>query len=208
MRLTKIFLVVAAFSVALTSCQKEVGFADKDPEPGGSTKSIIGDWSFVGMAGNNKTSSTISMGGDVMKSTLVVDYVTQNNAGTVKITNTDFIYTDLKYDINTTGNTKSYVNGILLMDKDMPIVMSAPPMSATNPYTRNTSDSITVIGSSLGSVGSPVAPVTAPIGMKISWSGDTLVLKCRTAFTTTADYGGMPATIDASTVAVMKLKKL
>lgn len=193
----------------LSSCQKEVGFGDRDPDPGtGAANNILGDWKFVGMTGNSTTVSTATMAGDVMKSKSIMNYVTQNNSGSVKITGSQFIFTNLTYDINTTVNMTSYVNGILILDTDMPVATSFPLTNESDPYVRNTNDSLTLTASSLASAGAPVAPITAPLGMKISWASDTLLLKFHMIFTTTADYGGMPATVAGSTDGVLKLKRI
>lgn len=215
MKHTKIFLLVAAFAVALTSCQKEVGFEDRDPvtepgtsNPGGNTNiSIIGDFDFVGMTASTKSTITVTEAGQTLKNVTTSAYVSKNNTGTVKITATDFISSNLAYDIDTTMKLQMYVNGLMVDEREMPFEMSSPPSSVTAPYVRNNNDSITVTGSFIPTSGSPAAPATTPAGMRISWSGDTLVLRTNVSVSTTTDLVGIPGTMVASISGVMKLKR-
>jgi hypothetical protein len=46
-----------------------------------------------------------------------------------------------------------------------------------------------------------------PVGLKLSWSGDTLLLKVNTSFTQSVSQGGVPATMIASVKGTFKLKK-
>lgn len=211
MKNTRIFFLITACIAVFSSCQKEVNFPDGDPQPGsggnGNNASIIGDWKFVGLVGNSTSTTTVSVAGDVTKTTMSVNYVTKNNSGTVKITNNQLIYSNLSYDIDTTAHTTAYMNGVLLLDMDIPVNMSLPPMNETSPYTRNTNDSITVTTSSLSSVGSTTAPVTAQVGMKISWASDTLILKYSTTVHTTNNNGGIPGVVDGTSGGLMKLKR-
>jgi len=174
---------------------------------GSNNSSITGDWNFVGMSAHTYSSVTVVEGGDQLKSVTVSDYNTKNNSGTVKITSTQFISTNLAYSIDTIMNVKTYLNGSLFDDTDLPYVFSAPASSSTSNYTKINSDSITIVGA-FGAPSGPSGSIpTGPVGVKISWAGDTLLLKVASSFTQTITQGGVPATLIGSVTGITKLKR-
>ncbi len=127
--------------------------------------------------------------------------------GTVKITSSQFISTNVGYSIDTTMNSKIYLNGLLIDDIDLPFAATVPPTSATSTYVRNSADSITVTGS-FGSSPNPSGNnPTGPVGAKLSWSGDTLIMKTAASYTQNISQGGIPAVFVGKVSAVTKLKK-
>jgi hypothetical protein len=209
MKLTNIkpLLPFIAALLLLSSCQKEVNFQDGQ-NPGGGTgnNSIIGDWDFVGLsATTNATITVTSPLGDV-KAVTTSGYTSKNNTGTVKITSADFIYTNFGYSIDTTMNVKTYIAGLLVDDTDAPFAFTSPATSNTTPYTRINADSLSVVG--FAGVPDPTgAAPTGPVGVRIAWSGDTLLLKVATNFTQNINQGGMPATLNATLTGITKLKR-
>ncbi|HEX7845203.1 MAG TPA: hypothetical protein VF476_05325, partial [Chitinophagaceae bacterium] len=178
LRFLRTLFSTLALSLFLYSCQKEVNF--QDGQDGGNNnnnnKSIIGDWDFVGLSANTYASVTEpSPLGDIKAITTSV-YHSKNNTGSIKITATDFIYNNLGYDIDTTMNLKMYMGSMLMSDDDFPFVFSAPVTNGTTPYTKVNSDSLTATG--FAGAPDPTGTMTmAPTGVKIAWSGDTLLLK-------------------------------
>lgn len=213
---TRTFLLLLSASLFLVSCQKEISFEPGSnpnpgggpggPGPGGNTV-ITGDYDFVGMTANTLSSVSINLAGDEMKTVTTSNYTTENNTGTVKITANQFITTNFAYSINSTMNAKTYVNNMLLDDSNFPFVTSVPAQSTTSTYVRVNNDSLTVTGA-LGTAPDPTGTVpTGPVGVKMSWSGDTLLLKVNTTFTQTITQGGIPASFTGTVVGVTKLKK-
>jgi len=197
--------------IALTSCQKEVNYAIGNGPGGtggsGNTTSIVGDYDFVGMVAHTKSTVTVNAMGQELKSITVSDYVTQSNVGTVKITSNEFISTGLAYSIDTIMNVKTYIDNVLFDDSDFPFVGSVPPTSSTSPYVRISADSITVTGA-IGVSPDPSGNTpTGPVGVKLSWSGDTLFMKINSSFTQSISQGGVPGTIVGSVDGITKLKK-
>ena len=88
----------------------------------------------------------------------------------------------------------------------MPFVLTVAPATTTNPYTRINDDSLSVIGT-LGVATPTGAAPTGPVGMKISWSGDTLLLKIVTSFTQNVSQGGDPGVLTGFVNGVAKLTK-
>jgi hypothetical protein len=203
-----LFLSVVIF---FTSCEKEVSLQNLNNSGSnggtGNTNDITGDYDFAGLVAHTQSTVTVVDAGQEAKSVTVSDYATKDNVGTVTITSNQFISTGLGYSIDTIMDVKTYENGVLLDDSNFPFVTSVPPANSTSPYTRVTADSITVTGA-LGVAPDPSGNVpTGPVGVKLSWSGDTLLLTTISTFTQSISQGGVPATIVGSVDGVIKLKK-
>jgi hypothetical protein len=194
-----------------TACQKEVNYANNDNSTNtggtGSSDDIVGDYDFVGLSAHTLSTVTVTELGQEVKTVTVSDYATQNNTGTIKITSTQFINSGLGYSIDTTMNAKTYQDNVLFDDSDFPFVVTVPSSNSTSPYSRITADSITVTGA-LGVAPDPSGSTpTGPVGVKLSWSGDTLLMHVNTSFTQSVTQGGIPGTIVGSVNGITKLKK-
>jgi len=214
-RTIKLFLAASAFIIAFTSCQKEADYAGSNGNSTGSggsgstgnTNDIIGDYDFVGMVAHTQSTVTVADQGQQLKAVTVSDYATKDNVGTAKITSNQFIANGIGYSIDTTMNVKTYVDNVLFDDSDVPYVGTAPPSSSVSPYVRVTADSITITGA-FGVSPDPSGTVpTGPVGVKLSWSGDTLLLKINSTFTQSVTQNGVPGVITGTVVGVTKLKK-
>jgi hypothetical protein len=199
-------LLVLSLILFLVSCQKEVNLQNQGGTGGGGTNSITGDYDFVGMTAHTNSTVTASAMGQQLKTITVSDYTSESNAGTVRITSNQFISTGLAYSIDTTMNVKTYIDNVLFDDSDFPFTASLPPTSSTSTYVRNSADSITVTGA-LGVPGPSGGAPTGPVGIKLSWSGDTLLLKVATTITQSISQGGIPGTFTGIVNGVTKLKK-
>jgi len=150
---------------------------------------------------------TINDQGQTIKTVTVSDYVTKNNVGTAKITSNQVIGNGIGYSIDTTVNVATYINNILTEQLDVPFVATVPPANTISPYIQITADSITVTGD-FGVLPDPSGNVpTGPIGLKLSWLGDTLLLKVNSTFTQTVTQNGVPGVMTGTAVGVTKLKK-
>jgi hypothetical protein len=215
MRLTSTpkLLLVFGIALVLASCQKELSFGDAINNPGsggggtGNNTSITGNWDFVGMTAHTKSTVTATIAGEELKTITVSDYITKNNTGTVNITSNQFISSGLSYSIDTIMNVKTYISGVLFDDLDMPFVTSVPATGSTSNYVRNSNDSLTVTGSFGGTPNPSGNAPTGPVGIKISWAGDTLLLKVATTFTQSISQGGVPATFVGTVNGITKLKR-
>lgn len=207
MRTNKL-LLVSGLIIALTSCQKEVNFQPGTGTGGtANTNNIVGDYDFVGMVAHTESTVTVTDQGGEIKAVTVSDYTTKQNVGTVKITNSDIITTGVGYSIDTIMNVKTYIDNVLFDDSDFPFAQTAPPSSSTSPYVRVNADSITVTGAFGVSPDPSGAIPTGPVGVKLGWSGDTLLLRINSTFTQSSTQNGVPGTVTGSVNGVTKLKK-
>jgi hypothetical protein len=218
MRITALrnLLLICCSLGLLTSCQKELSFDDPvnpgggtgNPGGGGNpnTTSILGDYDFMGLRANTYAAVSITLLGETVKAVTTSDYTSQNNTGTVKITASSFVYNAVGYEIHSMANMKSYTNGVMDFEQDFPFDFISPPTTDTYPYTPITSDSLTIsgpIGVPNPSGGTP----TGPVGIKTSWSGDTLLIRTRHSFSQNVIQGGLPAVMNVSVDGITKLKK-
>jgi hypothetical protein len=212
-------LLLLSLVIFFTACEKEVDYAtDNTSGTGGtggnggtgntnSTSNIEGEYDFVGMTAHTVSSITVEASGSEIRAVTTSDYVTRENTGTMKITSDQFISTNLAYSIDTVVNVKTYLDNVLFDDSDVPYAQSAPPSSTTTPYVRNSADSITATGA-MGIPSDPSGAIpTGQAGFKLSWSGDTLLLKLNTSFNQSVSQNGVPGTMLASINGTLKLKK-
>jgi len=207
LRTSKLFRTATLwFIVALISCQKEINYALPAPSatPG---NTIVGDYDFVGLKAHTESTVAVSDQGQTIKSVTASDYVTKNNVGTTQITFNQFIGTGIGYLIDTTANVKTYVNNVLSEQLNVPFVKTVPPTNTVSPYIQITADSMTVTGD-FGVLPDPsgIAPA-GPIGLKLSWSGDTLLLKVNSTFTQNVTVNGVPGVMTGTVVGVTKLRR-
>ena len=48
---------------------------------------------------------------------------------------------------------------------------------------------------------------TGPVGVNLSWSGDTLMMKVNSTFTQNVTQNGVPGVITGTVIGIIKLKK-
>ncbi len=213
MRMKTTFLFFLAVVMLLASCQKEVNFQDEQTSGGGggtgnNNKSIIGDWIFAGMVGDTKSTVVFTDMGIQLKGVTTSLYYTKNNKGTVKITSSQFLFTGVGYDIDTTMHVKTYIDNVLLDDSDMPLVASTPPTDTKYDYVKNNADSLTLAGTVM-SVSDPFSGggPSGPSGGKISWSSDTLLITVKSHINTPISQGGTTGLLTGDLIGILKLKK-
>lgn len=207
-------LLLLSLAIVFTACQKEVDYATGNNTGNtggtggtGNTNNIEGEYDFVGTVAHTESLVTVSIPGQELKTLTVSDYATQNNTGTMKVTADQIIYTNLGFTIDTMMNVKTYVDNVLFDDSDVPFSGTQPASSSTSPYVRNSADSITVTGT-VGVASGPSNPApTGPVGVKLSWSGDTLVLKINSSFTQTVTENGETGILVGSVNGTSKFKK-
>jgi hypothetical protein len=211
-------LLFLSTGIFLASCQKEASFEvngngnGNGPGGGGSggsgnTTDITGNYDFVGISAHTVSTVIIDAAGDELKTISTSDYASDNNAGTVTITSNQMNVTGIAYSISSTVNGKTYLNNSLISDIDAPFDVTVPPSSSNSTYTRISNDSIRVSGG-FGSTPDPSgAAPTGPVGVKLSWSGDTLLLKIHTTISQTISQGGVPAQFTGTVIGITKLKK-
>ena len=209
LRRIKTLLLVCVSVGIFSSCQKEADFGNTTITPGGVNTKITGDWQFIGLNSKTYVKVSVSQGGEDMQTITTSDYVTENNVGTVKITDGQFIFKGLGYTINDQAHSDIYIGGVLLDAMDMPFEFTNPPTDNTTDYVRNTNDSLT-FKNGVSFVPDPSGTPTATaalVGARFSVAGDTLTVSVITNEGQTITQGGIPATFQARLEGTLKFKR-
>ena len=215
LKILKTLFLVVGITTLFTACQKEVDLQDTTttPPPGGGTNnnSIIGTWNFVGMVASTKSTLVAGTGIDEEKVITSYGFISKNNAGTITIDATNFKTASLAYSIDTIVTTEFYLGGVFFDSFDQDVKMDFPPTSGTTTYKAVGTDSIYFANGFIsldptgGGSGTPTPTVAQ--GLKISWSGDTLLLKTLYSDNRTQTVNGATAKISDNISQVVKLKK-
>jgi len=211
MRLLWLIPVITAFFI---SCQKEVHLQD-DNNPGGTggtgtnNKDIIGDYEFAGMGGTTTTTVTVDDPLGQLKTVSTDKYATTNNKGQIKITSNKLTYTGFAYSLSSSSHVKLYLGSMLLGEQDIPYAYDIPEAAGENSFVKNNNDSLTfdklLFVDSNPQYAGTLDP--KPMGARISWRGDTLVLKVKHSLSGKIDQQGTPANYSSVFDGVMNLKK-
>jgi hypothetical protein len=212
MKILKRFAALSILALSIFSCQKEVSFEDlnlpTDPGNPGSTVEIIGEWDFISLEADTRATIAANESGHVAKSVTTSHYLTENNSGTASITSSEIQFHDVAYDINTTVSLQSFLDGVLVSDDNFPWLYSSPGTNSTSPYVRNSADSITLQAGSFEFVNDPANPTpTVPTGLKLSYSGDTLLMRIDESFSTQISQGGSTADVTQGVKGIVRLKR-
>ena len=212
MKNKKSLFVICITAIIFSSCQKEVDLQDLTDPSGGSNSnnSIIGKWNFVGMTADLKSTTTAGSGMDEEKVVSSYAFISYNNKGTVTIDASKFTSDGIGYSVDTVINTQLYLGGDLFDSFETDFQIDMPLSSGSVVYKAVGSDSLyfangfITLDPSAGA-GGPMA--TIPSGSKISWSGDTLVLKTVLVENHTQSVNGVTANISSNVLQIVKLKK-
>jgi hypothetical protein len=212
MKTIRLCLTILTASILFYSCATEYsreGVNTTPPATGGNNAtSILGDYDFVGIAANTNTTINATQGPAQLKSIATTSYTSNNNSGTVRITGSEFIFSDIAYSIHTTVKTQSFLNGVPVGVTDVPFDIDSPVTGDTEGYTKNSEDSITFpnpIFITTSAFNGNIDPT--PMGTKLSWSGDTLYLKVIYSFTGDVSQNGIAGTFIGNLDGIIKLKK-
>jgi len=207
----KTLLIAIVISTLFTACQKEVDFQDitNNPSPGGGTtnNSIIGTWNFVGMFASTRSLVVAGTGPAEEKAVTSYGFISEKNVGTVTINAATITSAGVGYSIDTVVTTEYYLGGVLIDSFNTDFAFDMPVSSAVAPYKAVGNDSIYFAGGFLTLDPSAGVTPTAAAGSKISWSGDTLLLKTVVVENRTESVNGVAATISNNISQVVKLKK-
>lgn len=210
----KPILLICAIVAFLSSCQKEVSLQNQTgQQPGGGTNNtnITGDWNFIGSNAKTYVALSLSESGQDFKTITTSDYNTENNVGTLKVTDKQFIFKGISHTVSDEANSKTYINGLLVDERDEPFNETYPVTDQTMDYVRNNNDSLTftnAFGLLPDPSGGGATPVPAgPIGGKISLVSDTLTVITYYAAKETITQAGVPATFEIKMEGTMKFKR-
>ncbi|RBL91842.1 hypothetical protein [Chitinophaga flava] len=184
--MTRTYLFLSAFlAVMAVSCSKEpMAGPDPDPEtttptsPGANpSNKLVGVWKNAGVRVIGQSIAEMNLSGDAMRSVTEINYTSFNNKGTVTFDETTTTSSNISYSIDTKLKIRSYTNGILDANEELPWKIDMPASNGKGQYKLIGTDSMYTdngVSSMVGSDGKPLTSV--PATFKISWSGDTLIL--------------------------------
>jgi hypothetical protein len=212
MKKMRLLLLIPVLSAFVISCQKEADLQNDGPGTGtgsNNNRDIVGDYDFVGIDGDTKATIVFAPPLGNAKTVTSTKYTSTNNSGTIKITSDKLIYTDVAYSVNTTARTQIYLGNALLSEEDEPYEEENPATSGEETYVKNSNDSLTFTNAIfLADDPFQTNLPPAPMGARISWKGDTLLLRVKSTFSGPISQPGAPAgDFTGSVDGVMKLKK-
>jgi len=181
-----ILLCATALSLAVVSCKKETT----------GSNDIEGDWKFVEIQASTVSTSQTSFGGTTMKTVTTSNYTTINNAGTLKIDQSQMTGNGMSYGVNTMAHVTIYQNGTVSDTMSFPMVSSLSGFTNTASYVKVGSDSLyfpngaTFMGSVQGSSG--------PSGTKYRIEQNRLIMTSANSRVVTDPSSGQVSTQQAS----------
>ncbi|WP_343744957.1 hypothetical protein [Chitinophaga sp.] len=207
---TYLFLLAAA-ALILASCSKgPMAGPDPDPavNPPGNNPSnkLTGTWKFAGMElkGQSVTSAS-DMEGNTLRGITDFDYISIENKGTVTFDERMMTSKDISYMVDTKVKGSTYVNGELMESEELPWRVTIPASGSSASYELKANDSLYSQASTVSFPGID-APLTGqPMACKLSWKGDTLVLKSRVNYTKNSSANGTATIVSSSMDQVTKL---
>ena len=200
-KIFKALLLVGGIAALFTACQKEA------PVAGNTNDKILGTWKFAGMTATRKSTIVAGTGINEEKVITYYGFHSKNNVGTVTIDAANFTSTGLGYSFDTLVSTQLYLGGVLFDSFDDDFSFDMPLTSAVAPYKAVGTDSV-YFASGFISIDPDASPTaTVPSGSKISWSGDTLMLKTLYVGTRNQVINGVNAKVTDDISQLVKLKK-
>lgn len=157
-------------SIVLFSCKKE-----NIKTPDGNDNTINGVWDFSSVDVVTKNSKEFKVRGLVQKSEAILNYVTQNNAGKLIITDSTITTVGLAYTISSKIKTYNYKNGVLTDSSEKPYNTSFYEPQSFCSYQAIGTDSIYFTNGGLITFSDSALRANAS-GAKMRMNGDTLVL--------------------------------
>lgn len=172
----------------LASCQKEVEIdlgddinnpgtgTGPNPQPGTSDKSIEGNWRFVKMLITLNSTMEMPVSGISSKFVLSMSAPSSGEGGTLSIGATNMKTEGITYAINTTASLQMFAAGMPVGTDQLPVAILQPPAGNEVTYTRIGNDSLRTSAPLVNIEVEGFEDLEMPIGGRIGWLKDTLVL--------------------------------
>jgi len=192
--------LVVVGSLLFTSCKK-------DNSDSVVNEDILGSYDFVSLTASTKVTQTVSDGSSSAKTISTSNYTTEDNAGSLDITATQFISKDLGYSASTMGTVQVYEDGLHTDTYEVPFQAVVPPTNSTVPYKWITKDSIYFENSSIFYSGSPTPVATNASGAKVRLEGDKLYITASQVQTQEQSDGGITVKSEAAATMLATYKK-
>jgi hypothetical protein len=202
MRTKLILALTGAILLFFVSCKKD---SSKSPV----TNAITGNYTFVSVSAVITSTTQLSQGGVVLKTTTVSDYTTIQNAGNIRITGDSMSASGLTYTVDTTLMVYEYQNNQLLDSFSYPFYFNLPPTNSGSKYRLISNDSIYYEGGgfiSPGIAGTGPSPVQGS-GGKYVFSGNNLILTSHVNQNYTDNSTGTPVNVVNQGISTSILQK-
>ncbi len=134
MKLKNLTLVLSVIVLVATSCKKE-GSEN-------SSSLLSGNWKFVSANGATTISNSVDIGGDVLKTEAISNFISSNPKGTYNMTATQITGNGIGYDFTGTSTTKIYENNVLQNQVTMPMNGTISPINTSSTYKLIGTDSL------------------------------------------------------------------
>jgi hypothetical protein len=213
------FILFAAVSVILFSCQKELSIdlsGNGNGSPDGdnnSNTSIIGDWNFIA---TDMDVAVAGQGTDIIlgtvKFTNAFKTTTINNKGSLKFTSTDFQSTNLSYSVSTNIQVSTIVSGFPPDIETVPFNFDMPASSSSGKYRQIGNDSLyfpdgTFISIPEASGDIPSSVSGEPGGARFSIVSDTLKIFGGIDTSSVQQIQGLDFSVKQKASVVLKYKR-
>lgn len=202
-------LLACISALFLISCQKELTMDSSlgvGSGQGGTTNNLQGNWKFLGMYSQTQAVVELNDGVDVLKTVTLSEYNTKKNTGTLVIDASKMTATNFGYEVDTLAKGFVYDNNVLVDSMLVPFNFVLPPSNSVAPYTKVSSDSITMGPGQFLSMGGS-APLTQPTGVKIKYQGDKLLMTINVSVTDVQSVFGITQTKKEAAKVVLTYQK-
>jgi hypothetical protein len=204
MKRINILLLACACSLLFVSCQKELSM-DSSLGLGGTT-TLVGNWKFVGIHSKTESIVELSDGIDVLKTITLSEYYSKNNTGTIVIDDSRMTGTNVGFEVDTIARGFLYENNVLIDTLSAPFSFIAPTTNSVSPYVRISADSLYFTGG-LFAIGTGSATAASPIGVKVEFRDDKVLMTYKFTNLETEDVLGLRQTKKQSALTVITYQK-
>ncbi|KAA2243001.1 hypothetical protein F0L74_10800 [Chitinophaga agrisoli] len=192
-------LLLAAFASFIVSCSKN----DTPPETQPETNAISGNYDLVGLRAGGGVTWTRPV--EQIVTINRYNYAMHLSGGTATIDVNKIAAKDWTYHIDTLMYNKTYTKGVLTDVSEEPISKDVRAGNSTITYKLVGTDSVFFDKGIVGIAGDPLMPVA--MGGKITWAGDTLIMRATADTTYTMEKSGIQYQMQSICNMELKLKK-
>lgn len=199
MKKLKLFILLPiAFAFTLFSCGKE--------ESNVSAGNIMGTYDFISIHVNSVRNQTIQYMGEEIRTKSEIEYITENNSGTIEIDSKYFTIINIAYTANGTATLYLYDGKEEVDVQEMPVEVGVPASSGKSAYTLLSKSKIKMESSSAFMEGAHEIAQYSTEGT-YALVGDILTLKLDLKRNQRESSGGIVTIDDIDGVVTVTLRK-
>ena len=214
----RVLPTLIAIAAIAFSCQKELQEFPSNPpiipptEPpvnvdsSNLIDSMKGDWNFVNITAATQSSTEFNILGVNRKTVAVLNYNTQNNGGTVTITDSMIHAVGITYTVSSTIKTYTYISGVLNDSSVSNVNLVFPETESMTPYKVVGPDSVFFAKGGFTDIAASRIK-TKPVAAKVIFEGNALLFQQNIFKDSTQNIDGTDYHIIQTGTAVIKLQK-